>query len=241
MRLSKDYRAMPDAFAPFDLHKIGVRCPFYVESRTTFPRGPSVKKSQSVATLHVGVILLAFLVTQSLARSVPQSQTNTAAAPHVKVGTAVAAAANSPGPSSTAKNQAQKTSIGTGAAAVKSSGPAAYWTDLVDIDDDGQVEDNQFLFDSARGILYTYREDNYTCMNGTPENGSVLMGIYTKGNKTGQPAGSGWYMVAVKAGQCGMKNAGTFGCRFDASGKLTQCGTAKVNEKSGELEVAIKQ
>jgi len=200
-----------------------------------------VKNWQLLAALNLGFALLAVLVTQSLAQSVPQSQTNTAGAPRVKVGAAVAAAANSPGPSSTAKNQAQKTSIGTGAATVKSSGPAAYWTDLVDIDDDGQIEDNQFLFDAARGILYTYRDDNYTCMNGTPENGSVLMGIYTKGNKAGQPAGSGWYMVAVKAGQCGMKNAGTFGCRFDASGKLTQCGTANVNEKSGELEVAIKQ
>ncbi len=200
-----------------------------------------MKKSLLLASLNLGVGLLALPVAQSM----PQSQTASSApqvsAPQVKVGAAVAVAANSPGPSATAKNQSQKTSIGTGAATVKSSGPAAYWTDLVDIDDDGQIEDNQFLFDAPRGILYTYREDNYTCMNGTPENGSVLMGIYTKENKVGKPAGSGWYMVAVKAGQCGMKHAGTFGCRFDASGKLTQCGTAKVNEKSGELEVTIKQ
>ena len=199
-----------------------------------------MKISLLFATLDLGVGLLALLVVQSVAQSAAQSQTTTTSAPQVKVGTAVAAAANSPGPSATAKNQAQKTSIGAGAATVKSSGPAAYWTDLIDIDDDGQVEDNQFLFDAARGVLYTYREDNYTCMNGTPENGSVLMGIYTKGNKAGKPAGSGWYMVAVKAGQCGMTKAGTFGCRFEASGKLTQCGTATVNEKSGELEVLVK-
>ena len=195
-----------------------------------------MKKSQLFAALHPAVTLLALLVVQSVA----QSQTTITNAPQVKVGAAVAAAANSPGPSATAKNQSQKTSIGKGPASVKSSGPAAYWTDLVDIDDDGQIEDNQFLFDAVRGILYTYREDNYACRNGTQENGSVLMGIYTKGNKAGKPAGSGWYMVAVKAGQCGMTKAGTFGCRFDASGKLTQCGTANVNEKSGELEVAIK-
>ena len=196
-----------------------------------------MKKSQLFAALHPAVTLLALLVVQSVA----QSQTTITNAPQVKVGAAVAAAANSPGPSATAKNQSQKTSIGKGPASVKSSGPASYWTDLVDIDDDGQIEDNQFLFDAARGVLYTYREDNYTCMNGSPETGSVLMGIYTKGNKAGKPAGSGWYMVAVKAGQCGMTKAGTFGCKFDASGKLTQCGTAIVNEKSGELEMAIKQ
>lgn len=195
-----------------------------------------MKKSLLFAMLNIGAGLLAL----PLAQSMPQSQT-APSAPQVKIGAAVAVAANSPGPSATAKNQSQKTGIGKGPASVRSSGPAAYWTDLVDIDDDGQIEDNQFLFDAARGILYTYREDNYACMNGTPENGSVLMGIYTKGNKAGKPAGSGWYMVAVNAGQCGMKSAGTFGCRFDASGKPTQCGTAKVDDKSGELEVAIKQ
>jgi hypothetical protein len=67
------------------------------------------------------------------------------------------------------------------------------------------------------------------------------MGIYTQGNNAGKPSGSGWYVVAVKAGQCGEKKAGLFGCRFDASGKPTSCGTAKVKEESGEVDVAVKK
>jgi hypothetical protein len=161
--------------------------------------------------------------------------------PTVNVGPAVAAKAASPTPSGAAKNQGQRTAIGTGAASVKASGPSAYWTDLVDIDGDGVEEDNQFLFDKQRGVLYTYRQGNYKCADGTPENGNVLMGIYTQGNTAGRPAGSGWYVVAVKAGQCGEKKAGLFGCRFDASGKPTTCGTAKVTEESGEIEVAVKK
>jgi hypothetical protein len=161
--------------------------------------------------------------------------------PTVNVGPAAAAKAANPTPSAAAKNQGQKTGIGAGAASVKASGPSAYWTDLVDIDGDGVEEDTQFLFDKQRGILYTYKQDGYQCADGTSQIGDVLMGIYTQGNTGGRPSGSGWYVVAVKAGQCGEKKAGLFGCRFDASGKPTTCGTAKVKEESGEVEVVVKK
>lgn len=159
----------------------------------------------------------------------------------VNVGPAVAAKAANPAPSPAAKNQTQKTTIGKGAASVKASEPSAYWTDMVDIDADGVEEDNQFLLDKKRGMLYTYREDNYQCADGTSQDGDVLMGIYTAGNPAGRPTGSGWFVVAVKAGQCGEKKAGLFGCWFNSSGKPTTCGTAHVKEESGELEVTVKK
>lgn len=112
---------------------------------------------------------------------------------------------------------------------------------MVDLDGDGTEEDTQFLFDRQRGILYTYKLDNYQCANGSSQNGNVLMGIYTQGNTAGKPSGSRWFVVSVTAGQCGEKKAGLFGCRFDASGKPTTCGTAKVKEDSGELEVTVKK
>jgi len=161
--------------------------------------------------------------------------------PTVKVGPVAAAKAANPTPSPAAKNQGQKTAIGVGAASVKASGPSAYWTDLVDIDGDGVEEDTQFLFDKQRGILYTYKQDAYQCGDGTSQNGDVLMGIYTQGNTAGRPSGSGWYVVAVKAGQCGEKKAGLFGCRFGANGKPTTCGTATVKEESGEVEVVVRK
>jgi len=161
--------------------------------------------------------------------------------PTVNVGPEVAAKAANPAPSATAKNQSQKTQIGVGPASVLASGPSAYWTDMVDLNGNGVEQDTQFLFDKQRGILYTYKRDNYQCANGTSQNGDVLMGIYTQGNNAGRPSGSGWFVVSVKAGQCGEKKAGLFGCRFDASGKMTTCGTAKVKEESGELEVSVKK
>jgi hypothetical protein len=62
-------------------------------------------------------------------------------------------------------------------------------------------------------------------------------------NGAGVRAGiaAGANAVAVKAGQCGEKKAGLFGCRFEASGKPTTCGTAKVKEESGEIEVVVRK
>jgi hypothetical protein len=181
------------------------------------------------------------IVVAGMALLASGQKSETPSTPTVNVGPAVAAKAANPTPSAAARNQGQKTAIGAGATSVNASGPSAYWTDLVDIDGDGVEEDNQFLFDKQRGILYTYRQGNYRCANGTPQKGNVLMGIYTQGNTAGRPSGSGWYVVAVNAGQCGEKKPGLFGCRFDASGKPTTCGTAKVKEDSGEIEVAVKQ
>ena len=168
-----------------------------------------------------------------------QSQTTTGTAPKVKVGQAVAAKANSPAPGATAKNQSQKSSIGKGTTSVKLSAPASFWTEQVDIDDDGTVEDNQFSWDAQRGVLYTYREDDFSRANGNPETGKILMAIYAKGNKAGKPVGSGWYVVGLNAGQCGVAREGTFGCKFDSSGNYTECGAAVVNNKRGELDVLL--
>jgi len=161
--------------------------------------------------------------------------------PNVQVAPTVAAAAANPAPSPKAKNQGQKTSLGGPAASIKASEPSAYWTDLVDVDGDGVEEDNEFLYDKQRGILYTYRHDKYQCADGTAQSGDVLMGIYSQGNKAGRPVGSGWFVVAVKAGQCGETKPGLFGCRFDVNGKPTTCGTAKVKEESGEVDVTIRK
>jgi hypothetical protein len=187
--------------------------------------------------LLAGLLVGAGLLTLGLA----QSQTTTGTAPKVKIGPTVAAKANSPAPSATAKNQSQKSSIGKGATSVKSSAPASFWTDEVDIDDDGTVEDNQFLWDAQRGVLYTYREDDFSCANGKPETGKILMAIYAKDNKAGRPVGSGWYVVGLNAGQCGVAKEGTFGCKFDASGNYPACGAAVVNNKTGELDVVVAQ
>lgn len=167
------------------------------------------------------------------------AQTAPPTTPKVKVGTKLTAKATNPMPDTTAKNTAQKTSIGKGATSVKASQPSSFWTEELDVDDDGTVETSDYLYDAQRGVLYTYREDDFACPNGNPESGSILMALYAKGNKADRPAGSGWYLVNLNAGQCAAKKAGTFGCKFDANGNPTECGAATVNKGTGEIDVVV--
>jgi hypothetical protein len=160
-------------------------------------------------------------------------------APKVKVGTQLTAKAATPAPGANAKSATQKASVGKGATSVKASQPSSFWTEEVDVDDDGVVENNQFLYDAKRGMLYTYREDDFTCPNGNPESGSILMALYAKGNPADKPVGSGWYLVNLNAGQCAAKKAGTFGCKFDANGNATECGAATVNDATGEIDLVV--
>lgn len=167
------------------------------------------------------------------------AQTTDQNAPKVKVGSQLSAKAITPAPGSTARNTSQKTSIGKGATAARVAQPSSFWTEDIDVDDDGTVETSDYLYDSQRGILYTYREDDFSCANGNPESGSILMALYAKGNRADKPVGSGWYLVNLNAGQCAAKKAGTFGCKFDANGNPTECGAAKVNNATGTIDVVV--
>ena len=164
-------------------------------------------------------------------------QTTQQDAPKVKVGTQLTAKATTPTPGANAKNAAQKGSVGKGATSAKASEPSSFWTEELDVDDDGTVENSQYLYDAKRGILYTYREDDFACPNGNPESGSILVALYAKGNPASKPVGSGWYLVNLNAGQCAAKKAGIFGCKFDANGNATECGAATVNNATGEIDI----
>lgn len=167
------------------------------------------------------------------------AQTAQQSAPKVKVGTQLTAKASTPAPGTAAKNTTKKASIGKGATTVKASQPSSFWTEELDVDDDGTVETSDYLYDAQRGVLYTYREDDFACPNGNPESGSILMALYAKGNKPNQPVGSGWYLVNVDAGKCAAKKSATFGCKFDASGNATECGAATVNNATGEIDLVV--
>src|SRR5262249_24761334 len=184
------------------------------------------------ATLFAGLTMLAFCI-------LAVAQTAQQTAPKVKVGTQLTAKAATPAPGAKAKNTTQKTSVGKGATSVKASQTSSFWTEELDVDDDGTVEDSQYLYDAKRGVLYTYREDDFACPNGNPESGSIIMALYAKGNLANQPVGSGWYLVNLNTGQCAAKKAGTFGCKFDADGNATVCGAATVNNATGEIDVVV--
>jgi len=185
------------------------------------------KASLSLSLMMLGVGILAV------------AQTTQQPAPKVKIGAQQTAKAATPAPGPTAKNTATKTSIGKAHLAVKASQPSSFWTEELDVDDDGTVETNDYLYDAQRGILYSYREDDFACPNGNPESGGILTALYAKGNKANKPVGSGWYIVYLDSSKCKAQKAGTFGCKFDANGNATECGAATLNSATGEIDVVV--
>ncbi|HEY6293931.1 MAG TPA: hypothetical protein VI455_20440 [Terriglobia bacterium] len=162
-------------------------------------------------------------------------------APQVKVGSVLKAKAQSPAPAANAKQQSSKTSIGKDQLAANTAQPASFWVEEADVDDDGVAETSDFLYDAQKGILYTYREDDFACAGGGTANGGILEALYAKGNKAGKPVGSGWYAVNLNATQCGAKEAGVYGCRFDADGNPTTCGAATIDAATGDIDVVVAQ
>jgi len=191
--------------------------------------------------MKTAVLFASMVVVLGFAKKVNsnQSQNTQTVAPKVTVGAALKTKANSPAPPTSAKQESQKTAIGKGKVAVKASGPSSFWVDEVDVDDDGVVENNQFLYDAKRDMLFTYREDNFGCANGGTASGGILEALYAKGNPSGKPVGSGWYVVNLEAGKCGAKDSGVYGCKFDALGNPTECGVATINNATGEIDVVV--
>jgi hypothetical protein len=185
-------------------------------------------------TILITGLAVAFGLSMNVAAQSPAAQHG---APTVKTGSALKAKAASPAPSDTAQNRSQKTTIGKGKATARASAPSSYWTEEVDLHDDGSVETTEFLYDAQRGIVYAYGEDDFTCANGKPEKAGILEAVYATGNKAGKPAGSGYYVVGLNAGQCAAKKAGAYGCKFDANGDPTECGAVAVNDATGEVTV----
>ena len=154
----------------------------------------------------------------------------------VKVPAALVAKANNPSPPATAT---KKKGVGAGKLAVNTAnGPDdddSFWVEQIDIDGDGTVEDTNMIWDDEDRVLYLYADGDFTCANGKPASGGMLIAIFGQGNPSKRPAGSGWYAVSLDEGECAVKTAGVFGCRFDAKQQPTACGAATLDEKHDEL------
>ncbi len=117
--------------------------------------------------------------------------------------------------------------------------PVDFWQEQVAFS--GGMVTTDFLYDPNVGVLYGYRQDNFTCANGSAASGNILQALYTAGNKSGKPAGSGWYAVELDAGKCAAKTSGIYGCKFDTNGNPTECGAATINSGTGEIDIAAVQ
>jgi len=192
-----------------------------------------MKRWVSITGMVVTLALLPFLAGCSTA---PPDAPSAGSPVIVKIPAWVAAKANSPTPPASAT---KKTSIGEGMLEVNTSNAAGdsdwFWFEGIDVDGDGNVEVTELLWDDENKMLFLYGGGEFKCARGGWATGDLMLAIYGKGNSRGRPAGSGWYLVTLDAGECAANMAGAYGCRFDASQNPTTCGMALVDEQTNDL------
>ncbi|MGH7802370.1 MAG: hypothetical protein ACREOW_17375 [Thermodesulfobacteriota bacterium] len=156
----------------------------------------------------------------------------------LKPGTQAMSKANDPAPPANAK---QKSSAGKGSATIGTKNSPtdtdSFWVESIDVDGNGDVETADLLWDDEDKVLLIYYEDDFTCDNGAPGSGGILMGINGADNPRKRPAGSGFYVVSLDEGECGAEEASLWGCKFDATGNETACGVAVLDEKNDDLVI----
>jgi hypothetical protein len=150
---------------------------------------------------------------------------------------AVIAKGKTPKPPSDAK---KTNTIGKGKLAAKTGNTSAdtdsFWVEELDINNDGDLEQTDLLYDDEDKVLYLYAETDFSCADGAGEGrGAMLMAINGQGNNRNRPAGSGWYLVELDAGECSAQTAAVWGCRFDANGNRTECGLAQAQVVEDEI------
>ena len=112
------------------------------------------------------------------------------------------------------------------------------WTQSLDVDEDGDADEVQLVYDDEDGILYAYAVDVFDCMGGEgTADAGILMAVYDDGNATGAPEGSGWYVVGLDAGECAAEAAMLWGCEFDPAGEETACGEAILDKAAGTVTI----
>jgi hypothetical protein len=117
----------------------------------------------------------------------------------------------------------------------------SFWVEEVDFDGDGTSESAELLWDDEDKVLFIGEDGPFTCINGGQGDGGLLMAIFADGNPRAKPSGSGWWVTNLDEGECGVKAAGIYGCRFDASGLATECGSITVDPATDDITITTIQ
>ena len=156
----------------------------------------------------------------------------------VKPGSAITGKADAPQPPASATKVTKagkgKTTIGTADSAEDDD---FAWVETVDIDGDGNPEVTDIVWDDEDKVLFASASDAFACKNGGTGAGGMLIGVNATGNPRKRPAGSGFWIAELDKSECGSQMDCLWGCRFDASGNPTACGTVTVDEKNDDIIV----
>jgi hypothetical protein len=163
-----------------------------------------------------------------------------AAGPAVKPSAVSKRAATPPPASATKAKSIGKTAV-KASTANSASDDDSFWVEQLDLDGDGNVEDSSLVWDDEDKVLFAYSDGAFTCKNGATGSGEMLVATNGAGNPRKRPVGSGFWVAAVDAGECGAQAAGLVGCRFDGAGVETACGLVTVDEKNDDIVIVTAQ
>jgi hypothetical protein len=112
------------------------------------------------------------------------------------------------------------------------------WTEQIDIDGDGTVDDATLAYDERNKILFASKSGTCKCKGGgAVGSGDMLIAVNLAGNFRRRPAGSGFWATSINEDECGAPFAGIFGCRFDSDGVDTRCGLVHVDSKIDDIMI----
>lgn len=194
----------------------------------------------AVLALSTTVALMGSACKQSPKPEVAQQATSKPApsVPSIKVTPPVQAKAKAPKPGPHAKTKPATEAFGKGKASIHFKGRShdrSFWAEQLDVDNSGNPVLVDEAWDRHAKVFYVSNDRTFTCGNGQIATGSTLMAVYGKGNPRKRPAGSGWWVSELNAGDCGVPRAGLYGCRFDAAGNNFDCGEANVQSEEEDV------
>jgi hypothetical protein len=133
---------------------------------------------------------------------------------------------------------ATKTStVGTPHVTMATPADSTSWTEQIDADGNGQVDQATLTWDAKDRVLFSSTAGTFTCRNGATGSGELLIAVNGTGNQRGRPAGSGFWLASLDKGQCGAQADSLWGCKFDASGNATTCGAARLDQANQDLVI----
>jgi hypothetical protein len=132
----------------------------------------------------------------------------------------------------------QATTVGQNRLTASRNHEVTVWTEQIDIDGDGIVDDATFAYDEANKILFASKSGTFKCKGGgATGSGDMLIAVNLAGNFRRRPAGSGFWATSINEDECGAPFAGIFGCRFDSDGVDTRCGLVHVDSKIDDIMI----
>ncbi|HEY6271751.1 MAG TPA: hypothetical protein VIX19_07125 [Terriglobales bacterium] len=118
---------------------------------------------------------------------------------------------------------------------------SASWAEQLDVDGNGQVDQATLVWDAKDKVLFSNTSGSFTCANGAPGTGELLIAVNGTGNRWNRPVGSGFWLASFDKNECGAQASSLWGCKFDASGTATTCGAARLDEANQDLVIVTAQ